>query len=1329
MKGTGSLADWQAGITTDVGAIWKTAIARYEDIAMVKITSLASARNVNDIVRELQERETRFKSRRHDGSKMDKFRSLVCKSLKPIERVCEAVMQAGLSSQTANSVSADYDKVVSFFEDVSSYLNTLKILETQVPPIPELRDALAEVLASVLILCGIFAKYLKMKRVVKAFRSLGFGEDDELAAAHEHFRKMVQQEEGVVRNATLAAVEKLRKDTDQKSTMILAGTERVYSYLKGQEPGREKHERDSILKGLSSLSFDEKQRDKFAEYRHGTRDRVLHSHEFQKWFQGTQNGTLWLSIAVNYVSETTRGTKSAIVYIYCDYKDEKTQSELQLLSSISRQLAEQSHPIPPEVIEFREKNAEKKRNPTADEWIFFIRSLCLAFQSIYIFVDALDECPETNRNTFLRLLKSLEPFVRFLFTSRPNVISPVEFMHMDRIEISTIKSDIETYLESEIDRNDRLARFVTKDPKLKVDIIEGVNEKAAGMFLLACFQIKSLCKQNSLRGVRKAIKALPMGIYETYEAAIHRIEKEGEENCETVKRALSYIYCARRPLTVEELLHALAVEPNDTGLDEDAAPETDFLLSASAGLIRIDEKRSIIGLVHHTLQEYFDANPEKLLPEPEAEFGKICLSYLSFDVFKEGPCTDGETLNKRLQDYRFLDYASHNWGHHVMSMHIDEQTNLIVPYLEDSAKLSSSVQVLHLTPSRKKDWYNRFPNRFGPLHAAAYWNLEHIMSNFLESGVDVNSQDSHGATALHVASKQGHTKVVELLLNEGTDIDIQNESGETALYWAARNGQEETVGLLLLNGAKVLPDNEGWNALSWAIVGGHIEVVKVLLDQSADLDVQHDGRHKALYLAAEEGHDKIVQVLLDNGVDVNAQDHLKSTALDFAVAAGHETAVRALLRNGAAVNLKDIYDNSALHWAVLYETIMRLLLEHGADAQAQNDCEQTALCWAAQGGSVAVARMLIEANADVNTRDRLGLTPLHRAALRGCKAMVELLLEYGADPNLKDQDDWTPLHGACLQQHEAVVQILLDEVDNGRAILEWAILLQGNEKKKGLLAKRIAKKMEGSTVLTGLREAAQETQVGRLRVILEKGADIDAKDPGGWTALAVAAFEGSQEAVQLLLEEGAKVNIRGSDQWTPLWYAIDRGHEAAMSLLIEYGADVNASAFGTTPLMLAVEKQSMAMVETLIRVGADLNAQDYRGQTALHMAALLGLEEIMLLLARKGADLNVRNDMGKTALMLAVENQEQTIVKLLLGIGADVQEEAEWCAVESSDEDDNSEVGTGQYLAQLLLDLIPEQTLICPEANAKHGLAAALQYNSFYASLLKMPMRRPSNLD
>ena len=83
-----------ANPTTDIGAIWKVAIARHEEITMVKIQSLSEAKNVEDILNDIRERETKFKGFRHDGSKLDKFRTLVSKSLYPIEKVGNVIALA-----------------------------------------------------------------------------------------------------------------------------------------------------------------------------------------------------------------------------------------------------------------------------------------------------------------------------------------------------------------------------------------------------------------------------------------------------------------------------------------------------------------------------------------------------------------------------------------------------------------------------------------------------------------------------------------------------------------------------------------------------------------------------------------------------------------------------------------------------------------------------------------------------------------------------------------------------------------------------------------------------------------------------------------------------------------------------------------------------------------------------------------------------------------------------------------------------------------------------------------------------------------------------------
>lgn len=762
---------------------------------------------------------------------------------------------------------------------------------------------------------------------------------------------------------------------------------------------------------------------------------------------------------------------------------------------------------------------------------------------------------------------------------------------------------------------------------------------------------------------------LPKDIEGYYHEAMKRIENQGEQDFQIVKKAFSFIVCARTPLTVEELRHAMSVEPEDTELDDDAFLETEILVEISTGLIRVDEESRTIGLVHHTLHEYLEKYPKNLLPDPDAEIARACLTYLSFDVFGSGPCSDGETLKQRLQTYQFLEYASHNWGHH-MRKQLPGEMNLILAYIQDSQKLISSVQVLHVIPHRTsheipyrvRDWYNRFPKQFGPLHVGAYWGLEKILNNILEAGINIDSLDSHGATALLVSAKHGHEEGTRLLLKKGANVNAQNKHGETALHWAAKKGHNNIVELLLKEGADIIIDDEGWTPLNWAVVIGSTEITTALFAQGVDLDAGIDGRNKALFLAAEEGHDKVLQKLLNNGASVNAKDDWGSTALDFAVSAGKEPTVRALLQNRADINSRDVYGNHALHWAVSWEGIVRLLLEAGSNFRAKNDSGQTALCWASQNGSLAVAQLLLKSHADANSQDENGITALHRAALRGSNAMVQLLLDNGANPNVKDNHKWTPLHGACVKQHAEVVQLLLNKVDGGRAILDSVAIQKQDKKQRVLLVNLAEQKGQGSTVLTGLRFPAQEGQVGRLQMMLEKGADANSKDAAGYTALELAAFQGHEEAVQLLLENGADANLLGSGEFPPLYFAIQQYHEKIVSLLIEHGADanatisdVNANIYGSTMIMLAADLGNMAITQYLVKAGADVKRQDYSGKTVLHFAALNGRENIVQLLIKQGVDLNIQDDRGNTALMLTVENLQHAVLKLLLDTGASME--------------------------------------------------------------------------
>ena len=125
-------------------------------------------------------------------------------------------------------------------------------------------------------------------------------------------------------------------------------------------------------------------------------------------------------------------------------------------------------------------------------------------------------------------------------------------------------------------------------------------------------------------------------------------------------------------------------------------------------------------------------------------------------------------------------------------------------------------------------------------------------------GADLHSRTAEGATALMLASFQGHTDSVRTLLEHGAGVGDKDRSGRTALMYASSGPYSETVGLLLENGAEVnrTDDVEHWSALMFAGGEGLAEVIEVLLSHGADANLKDVDGDTALTFAQRNGHEE-----------------------------------------------------------------------------------------------------------------------------------------------------------------------------------------------------------------------------------------------------------------------------------------------------------------------------------------------------------------------------------------------------------------------------------------------------------------------------------------
>ena len=195
--------------------------------------------------------------------------------------------------------------------------------------------------------------------------------------------------------------------------------------------------------------------------------------------------------------------------------------------------------------------------------------------------------------------------------------------------------------------------------------------------------------------------------------------------------------------------------------------------------------------------------------------------------------------------------------------------------------------------------------------------------------------------------------------------------------------------------------------------------------------------------------------------------------------------------------------------------------------------------------------------------------------------------------------------------------------------------------------------------LFDIAKASCEEDGGEL--ILKAGANINAKDADGMTALMHAASFARDKVTKLLLKHGADVKIRDSSGKTALMYAADHEKDDVAKLLLEHGADVNAKdKSGNTALMFAADHQKDDVARLLLEHGADVNAKDKSGNTALMFAAgqeeqyiIIENDKVVRLLLEHGAEVDAKNESGETALMVAASNGYEKNVTLLLEHGAD----------------------------------------------------------------------------
>ncbi|KAF9869242.1 hypothetical protein CkaCkLH20_13287 [Colletotrichum karsti] len=855
--------------------------------------------------------------------------------------------------------------------------------------------------------------------------------------------------------------------------------------------------------------------------------------------------TVLMSIVINkLLGMSSVNNNIACVYVYFDYRLQNEQNLTNVLSNLLLQLLQSRNGTSSKVQEFHGAWNRKRSHLGAKEYLEMLKAELKAFKTVYLVVDALDECQDDGEphtlNSFLQACQTFPETVRMLFTSRlfPRL---EQLIQLDcKKSISVDEADIRSYLDTFLECDPQF-QGVVESGKAKTKsfwdkVSDTIVEKSQGMFLLTYMHMESLSSTHNLHGFNHELANLMTTPDDVYEAALYRISQQNTRRRNLAFNALAWLVYARRPLAVDELAHAVAIQDARQGhlLDSSEIHGTEeAVTTACAGIVivvPIDARTKVFRLAHGTAEAYLRECQLPFIQTGHSAIAETCLRCLT----QMPPRAQGSGKSDSTT-YPIVRYAASHWGHHLSAASTEgvkgDLYRLAWIYASNQPLLNYMMQfvadpILH-----------RESNVSG-VHIAAYFGLEKLIRRVttMNLNIDLNAQTKRLETPLHWAVTHKKGSFINMLIEKNADLNIVNIDKRTALHKAVMANDKDTIGRLLDVDSRLrsleIQDSKGFTCLRWAAKYWQSDVVEMLLKAEANIDACDKDGYTALRWAASEGNKKLIKMLVRRHASIKTPSKDEWTLLLWAAAEGHEDIIRFLAKRQVNLNETDEEGFTALRRAVDYSRSMPawLLIQAGADvnkpdnkgwhplhAAVENCCRSSGVN---KKSSLNILWLLLQNQAEVNAPTKhYERTPLHMASSGGSASAVWVLLENGADLKRVDTSKRTALHGAVEYKHMEVIQTLLKK--------DSRIVHAADFDKR-----------------RPLHDAASQGSLAIVEILLDHGADIDAQSKGGITALHLAVKQQEKQVVDYLLERGADIHIRDSRQQTALALATSLGDEA-----------------------------------------------------------------------------------------------------------------------------------------------------------------------------------------
>jgi len=531
-----------------------------------------------------------------------------------------------------------------------------------------------------------------------------------------------------------------------------------------------------------------------------------------------------------------------------------------------------------------------------------------------------------------------------------------------------------------------------------------------------------------------------------------------------------------------------------------------------------------------------------------------------------------------------------------------------------------------------------------------------MIQTLINQKADVNELDQEGRSPLvHAASRNRGSKILQTLVDAKADPNLRSggapdtspyvwtemlqfataRTGFTCsqfaspLTWATVNMSAANVKVLVDAKADVnflyvnVDQGESSTALFLAVEMGSLNIVKLLVEAKAVLDVLNQDAYTVLDVAERKGHRNILKLLLDAGAPRGVWWRMQQACIH-----GHADEVKLLLDAGYVLHFQDTYSRMPLKLAVQHSRtdVAQMLIA----ARAQVNVPRTSLLLdSVKQNNADLIRSLIAAHADVNVRDR-GSCPIVYSVETGDIELTKSLIDARADVDLAP--DW-------FDKRKTALFVAAERGDVNAARL----LIDAKAHLNRLVDNR-----------TPLASAAENGRPDMVRLLLDAKAHVDG---GNGIALLCAVTKGNAEAVQILLDAKASLDIRDSHYRSPLILAISCGHAPVVSVLLAAKAALVPASIMDDPLLVASRCGNTDIMKILIDAQAPLETP-LREANSLSFSPLLAavtyqnVSAMQLLLEAKAVTDIPGTEYGYELLSCAIpdgrQSQNDNVFRLLL---------------------------------------------------------------------------------